>query len=128
VKKPIHQSDIAFETWYKDTDREIRGKPLCDVGGTAKVGVGLMELPPGSNTKPAHWHSHEEEHLYSLSGTASLFLGTEEFLLVPGTYVCFPAGQRELHYLANRGTEPFVYIMIGERIEGDEVTFSSGAA
>lgn len=128
MKKPVHQSEVAFETWYKGTDREIRGKPLCDVGGTAKVGVGLMELPPGSNTKPAHWHSQEEEHLYALWGKASLFLGTEEFSLVPGSYVCFPASQSEPHYLANTGTEPFVYLMIGERIEDDEVTYSPGAA
>ena len=94
----------------------------------AKVGVGLMELPPGSNTKPAHWHSQEEEHLYALWGKAALFLGTEEFSLVPGSYVCFPASQSEPHYLANTGTEPFIYLMIGERIEDDEVTYSPGAA
>jgi len=128
MKKPIHESEVAYETWYEGTDREVRGKPLCDVGGKAKVGVGLMELPPGSNTRPAHWHSQEEEHLYALSGNASLFLGAEEFPLVAGSYVCFPASQREPHYLANTSTEPFVYIMIGERIEDDEVTYSRGAA
>ncbi|MFO1295767.1 MAG: hypothetical protein U1F25_04305 [Rubrivivax sp.] len=26
-----------------------------------------MELPAGCNTKPGHWHSHEEEHLYAIS-------------------------------------------------------------
>lgn len=122
MKKPIHQSAVPYETWYEGTDREIRGKPLCDIGGSARVGVGLMELPPGSDTRPAHWHSHEEEHLYALSGEASLSLGGEEFPLVAGSYACFPAGQREPHCLVNRGAEPFVYLMIGERIEDDEVT------
>ena len=65
---------------------------------------------------------------YALRGKASLFLGTEEFSLVPGSYVCFPASQSEPHYLANTGTEPFVYLMIGERIEDDEVIYSPGAA
>ena len=128
MKRPIHESEVAYETWYEGTDREVRGKPLCDVGGKAKVGVGLMELPPGSSTRPAHWHSQEEEHLYALSGKASLFLGAEEFSLVAGSYVCFPPSQREPHYLANTSTEPFVYIMIGERIEDDEVTHSGSAA
>jgi uncharacterized cupin superfamily protein len=126
VKTPIHQSDVSFEVWYEGTDREIRGKPLCDVGGEAKVGVGLMELPSGSNTKPAHWHSKEEEHLYALSGQATLHLGAEQFLLRPGSYVCFPAGQTEPHYLVNTGTEPFSYIIIGERINDDEVTYPYG--
>jgi uncharacterized cupin superfamily protein len=127
VKIPIHQSDVAFEVWYEGTERKIRGNPLCDVGGQAKVDVGLMELPPGSNTKPGHWHSKEEEHLYALSGQATLHLGIERFLLRPGSYVCFPAGQAEPHHLVNTSTEPFSYIIIGERINGDEVTYPEGA-
>lgn len=127
MKIPIHQSDVAFEVWYEGTERKIRGNPLCDVGGQAKVDVGLMELPPGSNTKPGHWHSKEEEHLYALSGQATLHLGIERFLLRPGSYVCFPAGQAEPHHLVNTSTEPFSYIIIGERINGDEVTYPEGA-
>ena len=57
------------------TECEVRAKALSDVGGRAKVGVGLMELPPECDTKPAHWHSLEEEHLYVLSGRATLHLG-----------------------------------------------------
>jgi len=128
MKLPLHESEVAFESWYEGTDREIHGKPLCDVGGKARVGVGLLKLPPGSNTKPAHWHSREEEHLYALSGQATLHLGARQFLLVAGCYVCFPAAQPEAHYLENTGSEPFSYIMIGERIEDDEVNYSSGTA
>jgi len=125
MKLPFSVLDIESETWYEGTDREIYGKAICDVGGRSKVGVGYMELPPNSSTKPAHWHSSEEEHLYVLSGTANLHLGDELFLLETDSYVCFPAGQSEAHYLHNTGVEMFVYIMIGERIEGDQVTYSS---
>lgn len=65
MKLPVHESEVEAESWYVGTDREISGKPLCDIGGTAKLGFGLMELPAGSNTKPAHWHSKEEEHIYA---------------------------------------------------------------
>jgi len=123
MKTPIHESQVPFETWYEGTNREIRGKPLSDVGGKARVGVGLMELPPGSDTSPAHWHSREEEHLYALSGVAMLFLADQQFPLVPGSYVCFPAGQEKAHFIANTGAQPFRYLIIGERIEGDEVTY-----
>ncbi len=51
MKKPIHQSDVPFESWYEGTDRETRGKPLCDVGGTARVGFGLTELSPGADSE-----------------------------------------------------------------------------
>jgi uncharacterized cupin superfamily protein len=119
MKKPIHETEVDWETWYAGTEREIHGKPLCDVGGRAKVGVGLVELPPGSDTKPAHYHTEEEEHLFVLGGKATLFLGTNTFVLEPGSYVCFPAGQEEPHYLKNTGDVPFRYLMIGERIKGD---------
>ena len=52
IKRPLRAADVPAEVWYVGTDREIRGRALSDVGGTAKVGVGMMELPPGSDTKP----------------------------------------------------------------------------
>lgn len=128
VKRPVHESEIEPEVWYQGTDREISGKALCDVGGKSKIGVGLLELPPGCNTKPAHWHSQEEEHLFALSGSATLHLGPESFILRAGSYVCFPAGQTLAHHLDNTGTEPFRYIMVGERIDGDQVTYPPAAA
>jgi len=127
MKTPLQAAEVPFEVWYAGTDREIRGRPLCDIGGHAKVGVGQMELPPGSNTKPGHWHSREEEHLYALSGQATLYLGSATYLLGPGSYVCFPADQPVPHYIENAGTETFTYLMIGERIADDEVTYPSEA-
>ncbi len=125
IKRPLQSLEVPAEVWYAGTDREIRGRALCDVGGKAKVGVGLMELPPGSNTKPSHWHSHEEEHLYALAGSAVLHLGTEQHQLESGSYVCFPAGQTAGHHLENPGPEPFVYLIVGERIADDKVTYPS---
>jgi uncharacterized cupin superfamily protein len=123
MKHPVHESEIAGQVWYQGTDREISGKALCDAQGKSKIGFGLLELPAGCNTKPGHWHSKEEEHLFALSGVATLHLGGDLFSLRAGSYVCFPAGQQLPHYLENEGTEPFRYIMVGERIEGDEVTY-----
>jgi uncharacterized cupin superfamily protein len=128
MKIPVHISEVPSDIWYADTDREIRGKPLGDVGGEAKVGVGYLELPPGSHTKPGHWHSQEEEHLYVLSGQATLHLGADRFVLRAGSYVCFPASQAVAHHLHNTGSETFTYIMIGERMPGDEVTYPPEAA
>ena len=121
MKRPIRESELAWETWLPGTKQEIRGKSLCDVGGRARVGVGLVELPPGSDTRPAHYHSLEEEHLYVLSGTAILRLRAEELELRQGDYVCFPAGQEIFHHLENRCDEPCRYLMIGERNPADRV-------
>ena len=120
---PVHCAAVPTQTWYAGTDREIRGRALSDFGGKAKIGVGLMCLPPGSNTKPGHWHSMEEEHLFAVSGTATLYLDQQTFQLRPGSYVRFPAGQPAAHYLSNTGATDFEYVIIGERIEGDQVTY-----
>ena len=128
MKRPVHESEVAAESWYVGTDREIRGKPLCDVGGKAKVGFGLMELPSGSNTKPGHWHSQEEEHLFVISGAATLHMGSEAFELKKGGYARFPAGQAVPHHINNHNSKPFVYIIVGERIKDDEVTYPPSAA
>jgi len=124
-KRPIRESEVKLQAWYTGTKQEISGRALSDVGGLAKVGVGTLELPPGCNTKPAHYHTLEEEHLYVLEGTATLHMGDSTYSLVPGSYVCFPGGQELPHYIDNDGGGVFRYLMIGERIDNDEVIQSN---
>jgi uncharacterized cupin superfamily protein len=128
MKRPIHETDLAFEVWMAGTPQELRAKALCDVDGRSRVGVGLLELPAGSDTLPGHFHSHEEEHLFVLAGRATLVLGEEQFDLAPGSYVCFPAGQPVHHHLVNRSGGVFRYLMIGERIAEDRVTHAPALA
>ena len=121
TKKPLHFSELPPEVWYEGSDREIRGRALCDVGGRAKIGVGMLELGPGCNTKPGHYHTQEEEHLFVLDGQATLYLGDQTHPLVPGDYVCFPAGQPTPHHIENHGPDTFRYLMIGDRQDDDVV-------
>ncbi len=125
MKKPVQEADVSWETWYESTDREIRGKALCDIGGESSIGVGLLELLPGCNTRPAHYHTIEEEHLFALSGEARLILGDKSYQLEAGSFVCFPANQQKLHHLVNNSDAPFRYIMIGGRSDKDKVVYEA---
>lgn len=127
AKKPIHDSEAEIQVWCQGTDRELYGRALCDVGGTSKIGFGIVELSPGCNTLPGHYHTKEEEHLYVLEGTGTLHLGNETYHLIKGSYVNFPAGQEVTHYLSNESDEPLIYIMVGERLEDDEVVYPDDA-
>jgi uncharacterized cupin superfamily protein len=127
MKTPVEETSLRGKIWYKGTDREILGKALCDVGGKSKIGVGLLELAPGCNTLPSHYHTHEEEHLFVLGGVAILHLGSETFELTPGSYIHFPAQQQAFHHLENNSAEPFCYIMIGERNSEDNVIYKKDA-
>ena len=122
-KPPIRDSEVPKTGWYTGTDREIFGQALCDVGGASKIGFGLIELSPGCNTRPAHYHTLEEEHLYVLAGEGTLHLGSETYPLMSGSYAHFPAGQAVAHYVSNESNQPLRYIMVGERIDGDEVVY-----
>ena len=121
MKRPLHEGDLPWDVFAAGGRQELRAKALCDQGGKARLGVGLLELPAGSD-RPPHYHSHEEEHLYVLSGRVILCLGPEEFELGAGGYACFPAGQEIFHHLENRSEAPVRYLMIGERIAADRVT------
>jgi uncharacterized cupin superfamily protein len=123
AKKPIHDSEVENQVWYRDTDRELHGRALGDVGGSSKIGFGILELNSECNTLPGHYHKKEEEHLYVLEGTGTLHLGEETYQLVRGSYVNFPAGQEIPHYISNESDEPLKYVMVGERLEDDEVVY-----
>jgi len=124
TKKPVLDREVERVGWYQGTDREIYGRAICDVGGSSRIGFGILELSPGCDTKPAHYHTLEEEHLYVLEGSGTLHLGEETYPLVEGSYVNFPAGQAVPHFVSNDSDTPFKYIMVGERIENDEVVYA----
>jgi uncharacterized cupin superfamily protein len=46
---------------------------------------------------------------------------------VKGSYVSFPAGQEAPHFVSNESETPLKYVMVGERIEGDEVIYADDA-
>ena len=52
-----------------------------------------------------------------------MHLGDQQFELRAGSFVCFPAGQAEAHYIDNTGSETFTYIIVGERIADDQVVY-----
>ncbi len=92
-----------------------RWRALANHAGAERIGVSIEELPPGKQSVPFHYHMNEEEHLYVLSGTASLRWGDETHTLKPGDYACFKAGDQRGHCLINNSTDVFRFIMIGEK-------------
>jgi uncharacterized cupin superfamily protein len=75
----------------------------------------MEEIAPGRQAYVAHYHLLEEEHLLVLDGRPTLRLGDKTYELAPGSYVCFPAGQRAGHALVNHSDDTVRYLIIGER-------------
>ncbi len=96
---------------------------LSDPGGLTQFGAFIEELPPGSTSGRRHWHQHEDEMIYMLSGKVVL-VEDAETMLCPGDVVCWPAGHPVGHRLDNRSDTPASYLVIGTRSVRDVIHYT----
>jgi uncharacterized cupin superfamily protein len=97
--------------------------PLSDAGGLTQFGAFTETLMPGARSSQRHWHSDEDEFLYTLDGVVTLHEDDGPQDLQPGTCVCWPAGVPNAHCLENRTAQPVTYFVAGSRLPEDEVTY-----
>ncbi|HEY0963520.1 MAG TPA: cupin domain-containing protein [Pseudomonadales bacterium] len=91
--------------------------------GLEHFGVNLTELAPGSASALSHYHTHEDEFIYVVHGSLTLFLDDEAQTLQAGDCYGFKAGNGVAHRLVNESTEPASYIEVGSRSDRDEVVY-----
>ena len=96
---------------------------LGNTGGLADFGVNLTRLPPGAWSSQRHWHTHEDEFVYVLSGELTLITDAGEQRLRADDCAAFPKAVANGHHLVNRGTETAVYLEIGTRCENDSCSY-----
>ncbi|MDP3195859.1 cupin domain-containing protein [Tabrizicola sp.] len=97
--------------------------PLSDAGGLTQFGAFTEILMPGARSSQRHWHSDEDEFLYTLDGIVTLHDNDGPRDLPPGTCVCWPAGVANAHCLENRTALPVTYFVAGSRLPEDEVSY-----
>lgn len=104
----------------------IRGREkraLGDFFGLKNFGVNLTRLPPGAASSFRHAHSRQDEFIYVLQGNPVLHTNAGRQVLSPGMCAGFPAGTGDAHTLLNEGTEDVVYLEVGDRSDGDSVSY-----
>jgi uncharacterized cupin superfamily protein len=99
-------------------------RKLGDALGLTKLGINHTVLPPGKESSMRHWHTHEEEFIYVLSGEVVLRTDAGEQVLKAGMCAGFPLGTTDGHQLVNRGTTPAVYLEVSNRDPLDEASYS----
>jgi uncharacterized cupin superfamily protein len=117
VRGPVAVDAVEWKPWGEAQTRFAgRSRHLTkEWGDDYHVGVVIEELLPGQQSCPAHYHLHEEEHVWMLEGSLTLRLGDRTYQMNAGDYVCFPAGQRAGHCLVNHTDKPCRDLLIGER-------------
>jgi uncharacterized cupin superfamily protein len=94
-------------------------RALGDALGLTKIGVNLTTLAPGKESSMRHWHTHEDEFIYVVSGEIVLRTDGGEQTLVAGQCAGFKAGVADGHQLLNRTSTTAVYLAISNRDDDD---------
>jgi uncharacterized cupin superfamily protein len=98
-------------------------RALGNALGLTKIGINQTTLPPGKESSMRHWHTHEEEFIYVLSGEVVLITDAGEQTLGPGMCAGFPLGAADGHQLVNRGAQPAVYLEVSNRDPADKAHY-----
>lgn len=98
-------------------------RPLGDNFGLTHFGVNHTTLPPGAVSALRHAHSRQDEFVYILAGHPTLVTNEGATPLAPGMCAGFPAGTGNGHMLVNETAEAVLYLEVGDRSEGDEVSY-----
>ena len=88
-------------------------RALGDALGLKKIGINQTMLPPGKESSMRHWHTHEEEFIYVLSGEVVLRTDAGEQTLTAGMCAGFPLGHQ-------RRTSAGESQLTARRVPGDQ--------
>ena len=99
-------------------------RQLGNALGLTKIGINHTTLPPGKESSMRHWHTHEEEFIYILSGEVVLRTDAGEQVLKAGMCAGFALGNTDGHQLVNRSSTPAIYLEVSNRDSQDEGLYS----
>ena len=96
---------------------------LGDAGGLTDFGVNLLRLKPGIWSSQRHWHTHEEEFVFVVSGEVVLVTDKGEEILRAGDCAAFPKNAADGHQLINRTDKDALVLEVGTNSEDDVCTY-----
>jgi uncharacterized cupin superfamily protein len=117
------QSKTSYPEPYAARVAGRSRRRLGDACGLSQFGVNLTTLRPGAQSALRHWHTHEDEFIYVLSGTLVLVTTQGEQTLNAGDCAGFPAGIQDGHHLINQSDRPAQFLEVGSRVEADFASY-----
>jgi len=98
-------------------------RQLGEFFGLQNFGVNLTHLAPGALSSLRHAHTKQDEFVYIVGGRPTLHTNEGQRQLSPGMCVGFRAGTGNAHHLHNDTADEVVYLEVGDRMPGDEVSY-----
>ena len=96
---------------------------LGDLFGLKNFGVNLTRLVPGGISALRHAHTRQDEFIYVLSGCGVIVTDEGETSISAGMCAGFPSGTGNAHQIRNTGTTELIFLEVGDRSAGDEVSY-----
>jgi uncharacterized cupin superfamily protein/8-oxo-dGTP pyrophosphatase MutT (NUDIX family) len=97
-----------------DSETFSNGVCLSRHFGMKNIAIWLERIPAGKRTSWPHAHSVEEEIVYVLEGTPTVYLDKILYSASPGCLIDFKAGSGVAHTLINESNEYIYYLCAGE--------------
>lgn len=119
---PLRSTPSNLPEPFRSRVKGREKRALGDFFGLKNFGVNLTRLQPKSQSSMFHRHSKEDEFIFILQGTPTLCTDSGEIQLSPGMCAGFPA-EGTAHQLVNDSDEDVIYLEVGDRTKGDEVTY-----
>jgi uncharacterized cupin superfamily protein len=98
-------------------------RQLGEFFGLKNFGVNLTRLAPGAISSVRHWHAKQDEFIYVVAGHPTLHTDKGRMRLSPGMCAGFRAGTPDAHHLHNETSEDVLYLEVGDRTTGEQVTY-----
>jgi uncharacterized cupin superfamily protein len=119
--KPINVASLEPRTAtiypqdYAATTQGRAKRKLGDLFDLTQFGVNHTTLAPRSSSALRHYHTHEDELVYVLSGTPTLETDEGQTQLQPGDVIGFKGGIANGHRIINQSDEPVEILEVGTR-------------
>jgi uncharacterized cupin superfamily protein len=123
IAKVFVRKGSGYPAPYNEPVAERLKQGVGDAGGLTDFGVNLTRLPPGAWSAQRHWHSHEDEFVFIVSGELVLVTDDGEDILRAGDCAAFPKAVANGHKLENRTAETATYLEIGTRAQDDACSY-----
>ena len=98
-------------------------RQLGEFFGLKNFGVNLTRLAPKAMSSLRHAHLKQDEFIYVVQGNPTLHTNAGSQTLAPGMCMGFPAATGNAHHLHNETDSEVLYLEIGDRTPGEEVTY-----
>jgi uncharacterized cupin superfamily protein len=108
---------------FREGQRKRYTRRLGDHAGLKNYGVNLVRVLPDGQSSARHTHSQQDEFIYVLEGEFVLVTDAGRETVGPGTCIGFPAGTGDGHHFLNLTQKDAMFLVIGDRTAGDEVTY-----